>query len=37
MKDLLELLAVLGFCAFLLLVMMGTIGASIKFWFDLVM
>lgn len=37
MKELAELLAVLGFCAFLLIVTIGIIGAAIQFWIDLVM
>lgn len=37
MKELAELLAVLGFCAFLLMVMIRGIGSAIQFWIDLVM
>lgn len=35
MKDLIEILAALGFVAFLMIVVMGIIGASFKFWIDL--
>lgn len=36
MKDLLYLLGALGFVAFLLIVMFGVVGASFKFWIDLI-
>lgn len=35
MKDLIEILAALGFVAFLMIVMIGVVGASFKFWIDL--
>lgn len=35
MKDLIEIMAALGLVAFLLIVTMGIIGASFKFWIDL--
>ena len=35
MKDLIEILAALGFVALLMIVVMGIIGASFKFWIDL--
>lgn len=35
MKDLLYLLVALGFVAFLMIVMIGVVGASLKFWIDL--
>jgi hypothetical protein len=34
-KDLLFLLGTLGFAAFLGMMMMGIVGSSFKFWFDL--
>lgn len=37
MKDLIEILTALGFVAFLLIVTMGIVGASFKFWIDLLM
>ena len=36
MKDLLYLLGALGFVAFLMIVMIGIVGAGICFWIDLV-
>lgn len=35
MKDMLEIIMALGVAAFLLAVAMGIVGASIKFWIDL--
>lgn len=35
MKDLLYLIGALGFVAFLMIVMIGVVGASFKFWIDL--
>ena len=35
MKDLIEILAALGFVAFLMIVATGIGGASFKFWTDL--
>lgn len=35
MKDLIEIMAALGFVTFLLFVLTGIIGASFKFWIDL--
>lgn len=35
MRDFLSILAALGIVAFLLMVTMGLVGASFKFWIDL--
>lgn len=35
MKDLIEILAALGFVSFLMIVATGIVGASFKFWIDL--
>lgn len=36
MKDLIEIMAALGFVAFLMIVATGIVGAGICFWIDLV-
>lgn len=35
MRDFLSILAALGIAAFLLMMVMGIVGASLKFWIDL--